>query len=185
MALAVLAYLVHRDRGRLKGAVLAAVLGGASRDEIAALTRAFVASTRTRRLRASALAAIERHRVAGDRLVLLSASPDLYVPALGAELGFAEVICTEVRWQGSRLDGHLVSDNRRGEEKARVVTALLQRYPGPSSAYGNAASDLLHLALVARPLLVNGDATARAKASALGIPTADWPCSPPRPSAKS
>ena len=169
-----LRYALDRDRGRLKGALIAAVLGGSGRSEIEALTRAFVERARGR-LRPGALEAIARHRDAGHRLVLLSASPDLYVPALGAALGFDETVCTELLWRGTRLDGHLAAANRRGEEKRRVVETLRARHPGPVSAYGNAASDLAHLRRVDSPLLVNGSPAARREAASLGIATGDWP----------
>ena len=81
-----------------------------------------------------------------------------------------------MRWNGERLDGHLSTPNRRGEEKRVVVSALLARLaPTRSAAYGNAASDLAHLVLVDAPLLVNGNAGARRQALALGVPVAEWP----------
>ncbi len=76
---------------------------------------------------ADALSRIEQHRKEGARLVLMSASTDLYVPAFGAALGFDEVICTGVRWDGDRLDGHLTTPNRRGTEKTRCFETLLRR----------------------------------------------------------
>ena len=77
-----LAYLVSRDRGRLKGGVIAALLGGASRAQTDALAAALIARLSAGGLRPGALAAIEAHRLRGDRLVLLSASTDLYVAAI-------------------------------------------------------------------------------------------------------
>ena len=48
-----------------------------------------------------ALAALQVHRAAGDHLVLLSASPDLYVPLIGRLLGFERTLCTEIRRGGA------------------------------------------------------------------------------------
>jgi phosphoserine phosphatase len=107
--------------------------------------------------------------------VLLSASVDLYVPAIGDRFGFAETICTGVRWQGDRFDGALTTENRRGEEKVRCIEALRRRHPGAAiAAYGNSGSDLPHLATVERPLLVNAGAGARRQAARMRIPVADW-----------
>ena len=118
---------------------------------------------------------MEAHRRAGDRLVLLSASPDLYVPRIGALLGFATTICTEMIWHGERLDGALKTLNRRGEEKRRCIEALRAQYPAASiAAYGNSASDLPHLCVATHPLLVNGNSAARREAAARGVPVADW-----------
>jgi phosphoserine phosphatase len=106
---------------------------------------------------------------------LLSASPDLYVPALGAALGIADVTCTGLAWRAERLSGGLTTPNRRGMEKVRCLEALRQRYPGRAVvAYGNAASDLPHLGLADTGVLVNGDRRARAAAAGLNISTVSW-----------
>ena len=164
-----------RDRGRLKSDILRLCMGGARRDELRAWTAEFVAGLGERDFCPGAFAAIADHRSSGDRLVLLSASVDLYVPAIGARFGFAETICTGVGWQGDRFDGALVTENRRGEEKVRCIATLRRRFPGASiAAYGNSKSDLPHLAAVERPLLVNAGAGARRAAARLRIPAADW-----------
>jgi phosphatidylglycerophosphatase C len=168
--------MLDRDRGKLKSSVIRAVMGGASRMDSDSCADAFVSELRPRRrLRPAALAVLEAHRAAGDHLVLLSASPDLYVPAIGRLLGFERSVCTEIRWRGDRLDGALLSPNRRGEEKVRCLERLRTQYPGlPIVAYGNSASDLDHMRKADRALLVNGNGAARALAAQSGIPTADW-----------
>jgi phosphatidylglycerophosphatase C len=171
----------HRDRGLFKSRVIRAVMGGDLRQQIDAWSESFVASLRRRRaFRPAALAMLEAHRAAGDHLVLLSASPDLYVPRIGRLLGFERTLCTELEWQKvnsnvDRLDGALCTPNRRGEEKSRCLAWLRTQYAGlPVVAYGNSDSDLPHLAQADRALLVNGNATARRCAAASGIPAADW-----------
>src|SRR5262249_31138312 len=120
-----------------------ATLGGVSRNEIEAWTARFVPQLLRRGVFADSRAAIEAHRKAGDHLVLLSASPDLYVPALARALGFERSLCTGVEWHGQRLSGRLTTANRRGEEKARCLEALRRDYPLLQIiAYGNTASDL-------------------------------------------
>jgi len=80
-----------------------------------------------------------------------------------------------VRWRGDRLDGRLTTPNRRGEEKARCLEALRRKYPDLEVvAYGNAASDLPHLVLADRSVLVNGSADARRKAMRLRVRCVDW-----------
>lgn len=165
-----------RDRGALKSRVIRMLMGGAARADVDACADAFVDTLRPpRRLRPAALAAVEAHRAAGDHLVLLSASPDLYVPRIGRFLGFERTLCTELAWRAERLDGGLRSANRRGAEKLRCLTWLRTQYPGlPIVAYGNSAADLDHLRQADRALLVNGTPAARALAKRWGIPTADW-----------
>lgn len=171
-----LAYAVGLvDRGGLKAAFIRASLGGCRRENIERWTAGFVDRLLAHGVFPQALEAIQAHAHAGDRLVLLSASTDLYVPAIGQALGFQEAICTGVRWNGERLRGSLTTPNRRGEEKARCVSALRARYPGIQSvAYGNAKSDLAHLSLVERGILVNGSASARRDAAREGISCVDW-----------
>ena len=167
--------LRRAGRGDLKSALIQAALSGESRAQLDAWTAQFVPRLLKRGLRADAFTTLARHRRAGDTLVLLSASVDLYVPAIGRALGFAEVVCTEVQWDGNRLVGTLTTPNRRGAEKARCLTALRERYPGvPIVAYGNAASDLEHLRLAERAVLVNGTRRARRAAARLNLACVTW-----------
>jgi phosphatidylglycerophosphatase C len=168
--------LLDRDRGILKSRVIRMVLGGANRTAIEAWADSFVRSLRSRHaFRPAALTVLEAHRAAGDHLVLMSASPDLYVPHIGRLLGFERTLCTELEWRGDKLDGRLKTRNRHGEEKLRCLEWLRAQYPGlPIVAYGNSASDLAHLRQADRALLVNADASARALATLQGIPTEEW-----------
>jgi len=170
------AYVLTRDRGRLKSSVIRALMGGDSRESIDAWAERFARSLGPRgKFRPAALAMLDVHRAAGDHLVLLSASPDLYVPRIARLLGFERTLCTELLWQGNRLDGGLKTANRRGEEKLRCLDTLRAEYPNIRIvAYGNSASDLAHMRRADRALLVNGSAAARRRAAEAGIGTADW-----------
>jgi len=175
-------YALGRDRGRLKSDLIRACMSGATRSDVRDWTETFVAGLDGRMLNPGALAAIARHRAAGDRLVLLSASVDLYVPAIGLRFGFAETICTGVAWRGGLLDGALTTPNRRAAEKLRCIEALRLRFPRAEiAAYGNTAADLAHLAAVEHPMLVNARPKARRQAEKMGIATDDWrnKCPPP------
>jgi phosphatidylglycerophosphatase C len=165
----------RRDRGELKAALIRAALGGVERAEVDAWTAQFVASLLERGLFDDARTALEAHRRHGDSLALLSASPDLYVPAIARALGFAESMCTGVEWRGDRLVGGLLTPNRRGAEKARCLDALRRLHPELQTvAYGNTESDLEHLALADRAVLVNGSARARRRAARLGVACRTW-----------
>ena len=172
-----------RDRGVLKSDLIHRLMAGATETEVTEWSREFVDGLDDEMLYPGALEAIERHRSAGDRLVLLSASVDLYVPRIGARFGFDETICTGVAWRGGHLDGALTTPNRRGGEKLRCVESLRARFPGIAiAAYGNSGSDLAHLRAVEHPTLVNGCHGARRAAGRFGIPVTDWRNkSPPAP----
>jgi phosphatidylglycerophosphatase C len=151
-----------KDRGVLKGAIIRATLGGVARASLAAWSATFAARLLRTGLYAEAVTCIEALRRTQAHLVLLSASPDLYVPAIARLLRFDECVCTEVRWRSDdTLDGALASANRRGAEKARCVRLLLaERQPLLSHAYGNSPADLEHLRLVSAGTYVNGSARA-------------------------
>lgn len=163
------------DSGALKSALIRMILGGRTRAELAAWTASFVPRLIRDGLNADALAVLAAHVDAGDHTVLLSASPDLYVPTVAQVLGFAETLCTGLEWHADRLTGALATPNRRGAEKVRCVQALRLRYPQlPIVAYANAMSDLAHLALADRGTLVNGSARARQAAARLGLAQVTW-----------
>ncbi|HEV2700679.1 MAG TPA: HAD-IB family hydrolase [Steroidobacteraceae bacterium] len=165
------------DRGAVKSAVIRGSLGGATRQELAAWTQEFVPWVIGPASSPAALATIKAHRDAGDHLVLMSASTDLYVPQIARALGFDEVICTGVAFDSrDRLNGALTTPNRQGAEKVRCFQQLLQQHPGLATvAYGNAGSDLAHLKLADQPRLVNASRRTLRQAAALGIaPYATW-----------
>jgi phosphatidylglycerophosphatase C len=167
--------LGRRDHGQVKAAFIHLTLGGQMRARVEQWTSLFVPALLQHGVFADALNTIAQHKRDGARLVLMSASTDLYVPAIGAALGFDEVICTGTRWDGDRLDGRLSTPNRRGKEKTRCFEALLGAHPGlTTAAYGNAGSDLDHLRLADRPLLVNASVSTRRKAARLGVPCGQW-----------
>ncbi len=163
------------DRGALKSAAIRAAMGGCTRRAIDEWTGEFVPRLLEGGMHGAALAALAAHRRAGDLLVLLSASPDLYVPEIARALGFEQAVCTGVRWTGDRLDGHLTTPNRRDAEKVRCVAQLRREHPSLRMvAYGNAASDLDHLALADHATLVNGSPRARRAAASLNIDCVTW-----------
>jgi phosphatidylglycerophosphatase C len=165
------------DHGAVKSTFIRVTLGGATRAQLNAWTDEFVPAVVTRGSSPGALAMLQAHRDAGDRLVLMSASTDLYVPQIGAALGFHEVICTGIAFDAAgHLQGALTTPNRRGAEKVRCFQALRQQHPGLEVvAYGNAGSDLAHLVLADEARLVNASPATIRKAAALGLkPFANW-----------
>jgi phosphatidylglycerophosphatase C len=164
-----------RERGELKQTLITAALAGTTRAEIARWNDKFVPHLVRTGMYAQGLKQVAGHRARGDYLVLMSASPDLYVPAIARALGFNETICTAVRWDGMVLNGELLTPNRRGEEKLQCVLGLRKRHADvPITAYANSASDLPHLGACEHPYLVNGDPDAVREAARVGIQIG-WP----------
>jgi len=169
-----LRFLLDRDRGRFKGSLIHWTLGGLSRGALDSSAGSFVSRLLGRGLFAEALQAVSDHRARGERLVLMSASVDLYVPLIARALGFEQTICSAVRWRtDGRLDGHLATANCRGEEKRRCLQALIaSENPGSVIAYGNSRSDLAHMRLAQQAYLVNGPE--RWLRASPGIRTLHW-----------
>ncbi len=175
VAFALASFAIGRlDRDRCKESIIRACLSGAGRAELAAHTERFVTHLLERGMSERALAVLESHRAARARLVLLSASPDLYVSTIAQRLGFDECLSTELRWDADRLVGTFATANRRGTEKARLVRALRGEGRGPIAAYANSSSDLEHLQIVDFPMLVNGSEHARRLAATRGMSCEQW-----------
>jgi phosphatidylglycerophosphatase C len=164
-----------RDRGYLKGALLHAVMGGALRKEVQAWTDEYVPMLIERGVFDEALAAIRKHRDAGDHLVLMTATVDLYVPDLAQALGFDAYLCSKVAWSEDHLEGWLTSPNMRDEEKAAALRRTVAKFPGRRLVgYGNSAPDLPHLKLVDQAYLVNASKSLRKAASGLPVEFKYW-----------
>lgn len=176
LPLDILLYLVGRlDRGGLKGAILRTLFAGMPRATLQAWVAQFAAAAMRERMHADGVAALRQHAQTGDHVVVLSASPDLYVPEIGRLLGAHETICTQIRWDGQTLDGRLAGPNRRDHEKARVLQALRQAHPGLSViAYGNSPPDLIHMQHCQEAVYVNASAGEAAELAARGIRTVSW-----------
>jgi HAD superfamily hydrolase (TIGR01490 family) len=168
-------YLWHRDRGRFKGALIRATLGGLTAAQLAHCAERFVPPALRDDTFPEALQAIAAHRLQGDRLLLMSASVDLYVPLIARALGFEHNVCTRVRWRSDgRLDGRLASANCRGEEKRRCLQAVIARLaPQRIYAYGNSGADLPHMTLAQHGYLINPSARLQ-RAAGPGIQVLRW-----------
>lgn len=143
-------------RAAAKAAVVQRVLGGRELAAVDSIARTYVSDLVMRRVRPDCLRRWGWHRERGHRLVLASASLDLYLTHLGRLLGADEVISTRMSVVNGRVTGHLATPNCRGAEKAdRVREHLAARPAGRLWAYGNSASDELTLALADNPVRVS------------------------------
>jgi phosphatidylglycerophosphatase C len=163
------------DRGTLKGSVLRLLFGGLPRGAVNAWAAEYAALAVPAHLFPEALAALRNHLAQRDYVVLLSASPDLYVPRIGAALGVNETICTMVRWNGEHLDGRLAGPNRRDQEKLRVLEGLKQQHAGLSViAYGNSGADLPHMFRCDEAVYVNAPPALARELAQRGLKCVNW-----------
>jgi phosphatidylglycerophosphatase C len=143
-------------RGTAKTAVLRETLRGREVADVDEVARAYVADLVMQRLRPDCLRRWQWHRAQGHRLVLASASLDIYLRQLGMLLGASAVISTEMAVAGDVLTGLPSTPNCRGAEKAARVRRYLDAHPArPVWVYANGAAD--------RPLLELADVPVRVR----------------------
>ena len=165
------------SRGRLKEIMLRRVLGAMPRAQVQALAESFVENEIERRLRPGARAAIDRHRRAGHRLVLITASFDFYAEIFGQSLGFDDIIATAADWDGQdRLTGRIAGENCYGPAKfralARALPDLKNKYRLLAYSDHHTDADLLAWADVGTA--VNPSRRLRLLAKRLGLTIVDW-----------
>jgi phosphatidylglycerophosphatase C len=147
----------------VKEKVLMLVFRGENRVDIARHAEAFCSNWVKSYLNETVVDRLRDHLGKGHRVILLSASPDIYVPVIGKSLGISEAVCTRVGWNNDICTGQILGPNCKGEEKIRMLCEYLQLEgePGPSYAYGDSKSDLPLLRWVNQGFLVkNGGITA-------------------------
>jgi len=145
---AALAYLVHRDRGRIKAQAVAEFLRGVTRPELEADAEAFAAEFGTKLLRPDALAAWRRWRAEGARLVIVSASPTFLLTPFAERLGADRLIATELGYDDEgRAGGAFATPNCRGPEKIARLKAAFGDNMTLKAAYGDTSGDREMLAM--------------------------------------
>jgi HAD superfamily hydrolase (TIGR01490 family) len=144
---------------RAKQRVLVSFFRGEERAAVAEFADAFAERWVRPRLHGPAFDRLTEHLSSGHRVVLLSASPDLYVEAVGRALGIPEVVCTRVRCTADAWDGSLDGANCKGEEKLARLRGHLgaDGWAGESFAYGDSRSDLPVLKWATHGFLVRRD----------------------------
>lgn len=146
-----LEYILRRiDRLTLKNRMLALTAEGLNRGKWEAAAERFVHRVVRRDIRPGFLPALDKHRRAGDTLVLATASIDLYARLLADHFKFDQVICTSTAFAvpSSHQPPKIAGRNCLGAEKqARVAETLLpDGTPARGtifvSVYSDDASDL-------------------------------------------
>lgn len=148
------AYTARGGRDAAKAVLLARLLRGRTLAELQVLGHRY-GEDLVRRLRPWMLARVDWHREQGHRLVIVSASLDVYLEPVGRSLGFDAVLATtlEVDPDGN-LTGRLSGLNCRGHEKAARLRQWLGSAPAEIWAYGDSRGDRELLAMADHPVLI-------------------------------
>lgn len=142
--LVVAALVGGRAADDAKEALFRRTLGGRDAGEVHRRAAAFGTRHYRRRARRAVRGRLEQHRALGHRIVLVSASPELYVGPVGTELGVDAVIATRLEvGPDGRLSGAYDGANCRGAEKLERLRQWIDaEAPGALVwAYGNSAGD--------------------------------------------
>jgi phosphatidylglycerophosphatase C len=150
--------LIRRDRNELKARAAQAALADRPVQEVGRHAMDFAKAVHTSWLRADTLEMLRSHQAAGDTIVLVSASFEVYLRPLGDLLQVDDVLATRlVVSADQRFTGDLDGPNCRGPEKVRRLYAWLHerhaelggRTGVHVTAYGDSTGD--------RELLLDAD----------------------------
>lgn len=139
--------LARRDRDALKAASASAAFRGLPIEVVEADGAAFAREVIDHRMRAEVVETLRAHLGAGDTVLLVSASFEVYLRPLAELLGAHDVLATrlEVDERGV-LTGRLDGPNCRGPEKVVRLHCWLDRHLGGRdavhlTAYGDSTGD--------------------------------------------
>ena len=168
---------------RMEEAVLAAIasIEGQSEQVIVDRTEAFWKEQVRHLVRPGAREALDRHRAAGDRLVLLTSS-SLYLSRLAQEeLGLDAILCNRFEVKEGSFTGRPEGGLCFGAGKLDHAQADARAHGevlGEATFYTDSRSDLPVLEAVGKPVAVNPDPRLRRPARRVNWPVVDWgtPC---------
>ena len=149
---AAVAYLIHRDRGRIKADATRVFLAGVSRERLEADARAFAEQFSRSLLRPDAVAAWKRWRGQRVRLIIVTASPELVVAPFARGLAADGLLGTHLAYDDrGRATGAFASTNCRGPEKVVRLQAAYGADVRLKAAYGDTGGDTEMLAIAEEP----------------------------------
>ena len=141
----------------------AAILRGRTLHALAPVRERFLDDVIRPLIPAAARALLERHRAAGDTLVLTTATNRIVSELTAADLGVDHYVCTELEFAAGRLTGRVVGMPNMGTGKlGRLREWLASEDRGPESLrratfYTDSINDLALLSVVGRPIVVDPD----------------------------
>lgn len=137
-----IAYLGHRNRGKIKAAAVREFLAGVPREQLEADAKAFANYASVTLFRPDALATWRRWQQRGALMVIVTASPDLIVAPFARGLGCDKLIGSGLAFDhDDKVIGALAGPNCRGPEKVRRLQAELGEDIRLVAAYGDTSGD--------------------------------------------
>ncbi len=133
------------------------LLAGRDESDVASQSRAFILDHLEHHLRPKTLARLRWHLLEGHDVVIVSASPQLYVDVVAEQLGALGALGTRLATDPlGRLTGGYLGRNCRGSEKMRRLTDWIAARDYATEpiiyAYGNSRGDRRLLRLATYPV---------------------------------
>ncbi|MBQ2953332.1 MAG: HAD-IB family hydrolase [Clostridia bacterium] len=168
-AFAFLRWKLQPATGRAAKETSLSFIAGHTVDEMDAIARDFFRDVQSSRFFREGVAEMQRMRDEGCRIVVVSASSDVYMRVLPEFMPVDDVICTRCEVADGKYTGK-VGKNCKGEEKVARISAWLQQQnlsidKNASAGYGDSPSDAPMLLLTGTPVLVNPKKKLRARIS--------------------
>ncbi|MEM4755882.1 MAG: HAD-IB family hydrolase [Candidatus Woesearchaeota archaeon] len=134
-------------------------LKGKSKKELEQLAKHYYATTLKHKIAPRMREEITKHAAKGNRIIILSASPQILLEELGREIKATAVLGSILEEQDGRMTGNIISWNY-GEEKMRRLLRLLQEWNVNRATtklwyYADSLDDLPVLTFVDYPIAVN------------------------------
>lgn len=139
--------LVTRDRDLLKSLAVQAAFSNRAEADVEKTAKAYAREIIADRLRSDTLAVLRAHQDAGDTVLLVSASFEIYLRPVGSAIGVDGVLAARLRTdERGVFTGELDGPNCRGREKVRRLHRWLDENAGGRAAvevvaYGDSAGD--------------------------------------------
>ncbi len=153
-------------------------LAGTNADEVRGSTYAFYDEHVRGLYRPGAREAVERHRAAGDKLVLLTSSSVYLADKVLEELRLDAALCNRFEIDDAGLHtGRTDGDLCFGTGKLAHARAYAERAGvplGECAFYTDSFTDLPVMEVVGQPVAVNPDGRLRREANRRGWPVVDW-----------
>jgi phosphatidylglycerophosphatase C len=139
-------------RTRLKESLMTAFFRGVDEDRLRRRAAGWAVHELPRMVRPAALARMRWHMVQGHRVVLASASLEIFLEPWARAVGVRDVLATRLEVRDGRLTGRLAGPNCYGEEKVVRLQALLGDLDAfELHAYGDSRGDQELLAVAQHP----------------------------------
>lgn len=154
-----------------------AFIAGKSVAEIVAVSEDIYDEMIAERIYSGTRALAQMHLDAGERVWLVTATPEELAAIIARRLGLTGALGTRAEHEDGKFTGRLIGDLLHGEAKAAAVRELAEREGldlSSCAAYSDSINDIPLLSLVGRPVAVNPDSALRDEARIRGWEIRDF-----------